>query len=299
MPGVVNTVNYVTAFERDLVQKYERELLTSEMTTNNVKFINANTVKLPFVELAGYKDHSRNGGFNRQAVKNNFQTFVLQHDRDVEFFVDKMDVDETNQAMAAANITNEFETQQAIPETDCYRISKTYSEFKTHGGTVDNTALTAENILTVIDNAMLKMTEDSVPLEGRILYVTPTVEKMLKEAKELQRYLNINGSNDGKVKRSIVDLDGLKIKPLLSTRMKTMYDFTDGCKPGATAKQIHMILFHPKSLLACDKHSYIKLWPEGTHTQGDGYLYQNRKYGDLFIIPNRIEGVYINAEAED
>jgi hypothetical protein len=294
-----NTVNYVTQFERELTQKYSRELMTSEMTTEKVKFINANTVKLPFVEMAGYKDHSRNGGFNRQNLKNDFQTFVLKHDRDVEFFVDTMDVDESNQALAAANITNEFETQQAIPETDCYRISKCYSEFKTAGGTPDNTALSVENILSIIDGAMKQMTEDEVPVEGRILYVTPTVDQYLKDAKELQRYLNVNGSNDGKVKRSIVDLDGLKIKPILSARMKTVYDFSDGCKPGVLAKQINMILFHPKSLLACDKHQYIKLWPEGTHTQGDGYLYQNRKYGDLFVIPNRKEGVYINAEAEE
>ena len=44
--------------------------MTSEMTSQKGKFINANTVRIPFIELAGYKDHSRNGGFNRQAVKN-------------------------------------------------------------------------------------------------------------------------------------------------------------------------------------------------------------------------------------
>lgn len=292
-----NTVNYVTQFERELTQKYRRELMTAEMTTEKVKFINANTVKLPFIEMAGYKDHSRNGGFNRQNVKNDFQTFVLKHDRDVEFFVDTMDVDESNLALAAANVTNEFEEQQAIPETDCYRTSKCYAEYKEHGGTPDSTALTNETILGIIDNAMMKMTEDEVPLEGRILYVTPSVEKMINEAKEIQRFIGLN-QNNGKIQRKIVDLDGLKIKPILSSRMKTVYDFSDGCKPGTNAKQINMILFHPKSLLACDKHQYIKLWPEGSHTQGDGYLYQNRKYGDLFVIPNRVEGIYINAEAE-
>jgi hypothetical protein len=292
-----NTVNYVTQFERELLQKYSRELMTAEMTTEHVRFINADTVKIPFIELAGYKDHSRNGGFNRQAVKNDFQTFVLKFDRDVEFFVDQMDVDESNNALIAANVTNEFETQQAIPETDCYRISKCYTEFKEHGGVPDTTALSNENILEVIDNAMMTMTEAEVPIEGRILYVTPTMEKNINEAKEIQRYISLN-QNTGNVNRKIVNLDGLKIKPILSARMKTIYDFTDGCKAGANAKQINMILFHPKSLLACDKHQYIKLWPEGTHTQGDGYLYQNRKYGDLFVIPNRVQGVYINAEAE-
>lgn len=293
-----NTVNYVTQFERSLTQKYARELMTSEMTTEKVKFINANTVKLPFIELAGYKDHSRNGGFNRQNVKNDFQTFVLKHDRDVEFFVDAMDVDETNLALASANITNEFEEQQAIPEIDCYRTSKLYADCKKHGAAIDNTVLSADNILSQIDAVMKTMTESDVPLEGRVLYVTPTVNQYLKDAKELQRYLNVNGSNDGKVKRAVVDLDGLKIKEILSARMKTVYDFTNGCVPGVSAKQINFILFHPKSILACDKHQYIKLWPEGTHTQGDGFLYQNRKYGDLFLIPNRKEGVYINAESE-
>ena len=79
-----------------------------------------------------------------------------------------------------------------------------------------------------------------------------------------------------------------------SSRMKTVYDFTEGFKPGAAAKQMNMILVHPKSVIASQKHSYIKLWPEGTHTNGDGYLYQNRKYGDLFLIDTRVQGVKIN-----
>lgn len=292
-----NTVNYVTQFQSELMQKYARELMTSEMTTQKVRFINANTIKIPFIEMAGYKDHSRNGGFNRQAVKNDYQTFILKFDRDVEFFVDQMDVDESNLALAAANVTNEFETQQAIPETDCYRNSKLYAEYKAAGETPDTTVLTNENVLSIIDTAMMNMTEEEVPMEGRILYVTPVVEKMINEAKEIQRFLSLT-QNSGTIRRKIVNLDGLKIKPILSNRMKTVYDFSDGCKPGSSAKQINMILFHPRSILACDKHQYIKLWPEGTHTQGDGYLYQNRKYGDLFLIPNRKQGVFINAESE-
>lgn len=292
-----NTVNYVTLFERELQQKYSRELMTADLTTPNVRFINANTIKVPYIEVAGYKDHSRNGGFNRQAVKNDFNTYTLAHDRDVEFFVDAMDVDESNQAVAAANTTNEFETQQAIPETDCYRISKLYADFKANGGTVNSTELKAENILTEFDKQMKIMTEAEVPVEGRVLYVTPSVNEILKQAKEMQRFINLN-ANNGNIQRTITSLDNVKIKEIISSRMKTVYDFTDGCKPGTTAKQINMILLHPKSVIACNKHSYIKLWPEGSHTQGDGYLYQNRQYWDLFVVKNRVEGIYINAEAE-
>lgn len=293
-----NVVNYVTLFQQELMQKYARELMTADLTTPNARFINANTIKVPYIEVAGYKDHSRNGGFNRQAVKNDFNTYTLAHDRDVEFFVDAMDVDESNQAVAAANTTNEFETQQAIPETDCYRISKLYADFKANGGTVNNDVLTTDNILSKFDDIMEKMDEDEVPEEGRVLYVTPHVNKLLKQAKELARYINMNDPKNEAIKRAITSLDDVKIKKIISKRMKTVYDFTDGCKPGTTAKQINMILLHPKSVIACNKHSYIKLWPEGSHTLGDGYLYQNRQYWDLFVIKNRVEGIYINAEAE-
>ena len=49
-----NTVNYVTQFQSELIQKYARELMTAEMTTQKVRFINANTIKIPFIEMAGY-----------------------------------------------------------------------------------------------------------------------------------------------------------------------------------------------------------------------------------------------------
>ena len=40
--------------------------------------------------------------------------------------------------------------------------------------------------------------------------------------------------------------------------------------------------------------TYINLWAPGSHTQGDGYLYQNRKYGDLFVLNTRSDGIKIN-----
>lgn len=93
-------------------------------------------------------------------------------------------------------------------------------------------------------------------------------------------------------------MDNVNIVEVPSGRLKTSYDFTDGFKPAADAKQINMILVHPSSVIAGDKHSYIRLWAPGTHTQGDGYLYQNRKYGDLFVLDTRKDGIAINTDAE-
>lgn len=294
-----NIVNYATKFEKQLRQKYTNELKTTALTSpeggQGIKFIDAKTIKIPFVKMDGYKDHSRNGGFNRQAVENDYMTKTLDFDRDIEFFVDAMDVDETNQALSAANVTNTFVTEQAIPETDCYRISKLYQEWVDLGGVVDDTAITSGNALTLFDKYMEVMDEAEVPEEGRFLYATPKAYTALKNADKVARSINVN-NNNGKIDRTVRTLDDVTLTKVPSSRMKTIYDFTSGFKPGTTAEQINMILIHPKSVIAVDKHAYIKLWPEGTHTQGDGWLYQNRKYGDLFVIDNRLDGIMINAD---
>ncbi|MCL2575134.1 MAG: capsid protein [Defluviitaleaceae bacterium] len=291
---MANFVNYASVFEGELRQKYNRELLTSGLTTENVNFLGGNTVKIPFLALRGYKNHSRDGGFNRQTVANGNLTKVLAHDRDVEFFVDAMDVDETNQVLAAVNLTNVFETEHAIPETDAYRLSKVHQDFIASGANADNRSLNRENVLEVFDEYMQRMDEEEVPQEGRILYVTPAVNKMLAQSAELNRVMNVI-EGDGNIKRNVRMLDEVQVVVVPTSRMKTAYDFSDGFVPVASARQINMMLIHPSSVIAVNKHSYIKLWAPGSHTVGDGYLYQNRQYGDLFVIDTRIGGIAINA----
>jgi hypothetical protein len=297
---MANVVNYATRFESHLRQKYTKELLTSDLTTpvggNGIRFINAKTINIPFINVGGYKDHRRIGGFNRQAVENEWIPKALSFDRDVEFFVDVMDVDESNQSLSTANVTNTFLTEQAIPETDRYRISKLYADFVEQGGTVDTAVLTAANLLSKFDEYMLELDEGEVPDEGRIIFVTTAIHSLLKTAQGITRSIT-NGTDA--VSRAINRLEDVKIVKLPSSRMKTVYDFSDGFAPGASARQINMILLHPSALIAADKHAYIHMWAPGTHQQGDGFLYQNRKYGDLFVIDTRVKGIKINAEGVD
>ncbi len=290
-----NTVNYATQFEQDIKQKYTRELLTADLTTQNIMFSGANKVKIPYITVSGYKDHGRNGGFNRGAVENQFMEKTLGFDRDIEFFVDSMDVDETNQALSAANITNTFITEKAIPETDAYRLSKLYSEFTALGKTAATDVITAATILEKFDSMMEEMDNAEVPEDGRILYLIPSYYTMIKQAEQIVRHLEV--TKNATVNRHVRDLDEVKIKRIPNGRMKTVYNFTDGFTPATSAKQMNMILVHPQSVIAADKHSYINLWAPGSHTQGDGYLYQNRKYGDLFVLDTRVDGIAINKEA--
>ncbi len=292
---------YAETFTQLLQQKYAKELCSDDLTKSNpqVTFINAQTIKLPRMAVSGYKDHTRTPGFNSGTLSNDWEPKKLSHDRDVEFFIDPMDIDETNLTLSVANIQNTFETEQAIPEKDCYRFSKLYSELNTHkAGNINTTAITAANFLDVFDDLMEAMDEAGVPEEGRILYLTPKMMKTAKKADGIQRTIDVSGSSNV-VNRKVHSLDDVILKSVPSARMKTAYDFTEGCKPAGSAKQINLILIHTSCVVCRDKYSYIKLFTPGTDSRtADGYLYQNRCYGDLFLLEKKADGCAMNVDSE-
>ena len=295
-------LKYAETFAPALEQKYAKELASFELFQSNkqVKFIDAQTIKLPSITLSGYKDHTRGSlGFNQGTITNEWEPKKLAHDRSIEFVIDPMDVDETNKTVSIGNVQNTLEEEQTIPEKDSYVFSKLYDEATTYaanGATISTEALTAENILEQFDSAMEKMDEAGVPGAGRLLYVTPKVNKLLKEAKDIQRVMGVTG--EGSVKRSIYDLDDVKIKVVQSARLKSKYNFTEGCVAAADAKQINFILVHPTAVIARDKYSYINVFEPGSDSRtADNYLLQSRFYMDAFLVKNRANGIYINAQA--
>lgn len=290
--------DYATTFTQLLQQKYAKELCSDALAQSNqqVKFLNAQMIKLPRMTVSGYKDHTRTPGFNSGTLSNDWEPKKLEHDRDIEFFVDPMDIDETNLTLSVANIQNTFETEQAIPEKDSYRYSKLHAELTAYSGRIDNTVIDAAIFLEAFDTEMAIMDEASVPEEGRMLYVTPTMAKIVMEAEGLQRVMTVTSPST--INRKVHSLDDVTIKKVPAARMKTKYDFTDGCVAATDAKQINWILIHPSCVVARDKYSYIKLFAPGTDSRtADGYLYQNRNYGDLFMLEKKVEGCALNVTA--
>lgn len=290
--------DYATTFTQLLQQKYAKELCSDALAQSNqqVKFLNAQTIKLPRMTVSGYKDHTRTPGFNSGTLSNDWEPKKLEHDRDIEFFVDPMDIDETNLTLSVANIQNTFETEQAIPEKDSYRFSKLHAELTKYTGRIDSTVITAANFLEVFDTEMAIMDEAGVPEEGRVLYVTPSMRKIVKEAEGIQRMMTV--TTPSTINRKVHSLDDVAIKMVPAARMKTKYDFTDGCVAASGAEQINWILIHTSCVVARDKYSYIKLFTPGTDSRtADGYLYQNRNYGDLFLLEKKVEGCSMNVTA--
>lgn len=282
-----NTVNYAEVWSNTLRDLYGQELTSTDLYNSNsdIKITGGKTLKIPNLTVTGYKDHSRSTiGFNAGSATNSYETKTLDHDRDIEFAVDPMDVDETDSVMSCANIHNRFEKTQAIPELDCYTYSKLYTEATRVNATIKTGSLTTSTVLSDFDSNLEAFEEAGVPLDRVILYCTPTYKKLLKNAEGIQRTLDVK--QGGGIDRRVHSLDDIsKIVTVPSARFKTAYDFTNGCAAATGAKQINYILIDPECQVSRVKYSYIHFFAPGTDSRtADNYLYQNRRYNGTFAI---------------
>lgn len=294
-------LNYAELYLQALQQKFVKGLsftaLYNTPNNANIKFVNAKTIQIPRISTGGFTDVNREtvGTFTRRA-DNDFETKTIDHDREFRTLVDPMDIDETNMALTISNITRVFNDEHKIPEMDKYAASKLFSEHATHGGVPVETAITTANVLSIFDDMMEKMDDAEVPQEGRILYVTPQINKTLKQASELQRKLDVGGTGGQAVNRSIYSLEDVSITVVPSSRMKTLYNFTDGAVPDVTARQINLILIHPVTVLTPQKYEFVSL-DQPTASSGGKYLYYERKYWDLFVIEKKVPGIEMHVTA--
>lgn len=289
-------LNYAEQYQQGLQQRFTQGLFFNALysTPNNaqIKWVNAKTIQIPRIDVTGMVDVDRDtiGDFSRQ-VDNSWETKTLAHDREFRTLVDPVDVDETNMAITIANTTRVFNDEQKIPEMDKYMASKLFSEFEDHGGEANETELTAANVLEVFDKLMEDMDEAEVPSEGRLLYVTPPVYTLLKNAQQVQRNIIVSSGNT--INRNVYSLDEITLVRVPSSRMKTIYDFTRGATEGAGAVQINMILIHPSAIISPQKYEFVSLDSPSAKTGGK-YLYYERKYWDVFAIERKVPGMAFN-----
>ena len=132
-------LNYAQVWEPELLEILMQGTLTSPFVTTNVKWLNAKTFHFTRLSTSGYKNHNRNGGWNKGSFAQTDVPFTLTHDRDISFLVDKADVDETNATASIQNISPNFEQTPVAPETDSLFFSKVaqaaQQEERYHGST--------------------------------------------------------------------------------------------------------------------------------------------------------------------
>ena len=294
-------VNYAESYERALAQAYPNVLNFGELynVANNqtYKFVDSKTIHIPSISVTGRKNVNRDaidGNFQRN-VDNSFETKTLTFYREWSTSIDPADVLDTNMILTIQNATKVFNEEQKFPEKDAYTISKIYADWVAEGKEADKTPLTVDNVLIVFDKLMEAMDEALVPSNGRLLYVTPAVKTLLKQASQIGLSRNVQtGANT--INRVVDRLDEIKLISVPSFLMKTAYNFTTGFEPSGSAKQINLFLVHPSAILTPSKYAFVGMEAPAAGTKGD-YIYYEKEYSDVFILNNRTGAIAFNVEA--
>ena len=276
-------LNYAKSYSQALAQAYPYVLhfaaLRSTENDKRYRWTGANTIEVPTLSTTGRVDASRDTiSVAARNFNNTWTPLTLKNHRKWSTLVHPMDIDETNQVASIQNIT---------------KVSKIYADWTAASGAGDTTAVTVDNILTLFDSYMTAMDEANVPAVGRILYVTPPINAMLKEAKQIARTIQ-NG--DTAVNRAVESLDEVKIEKVPSALMKTVYDFSEGYKDGLSTKQIHMLLIHPSAVITPEKYAFAQLDEPSAGSEGK-WVYFEESYEDVFVLAKHKDAIQFNVEA--
>lgn len=350
-------LNYAEQWSPELLEILMQGTLTSPFVTQNVRWLDAKTFHFTQMSTSGYKNHSRNGGWNKGDYVQKDVPFTLTHDRDISFLVDKADVDETNATASIQNISRIFEQTQVVPETDALFFSKVaQAAQKTegyHSSTAASTGYTKAKVFGALKDILAKGKLRRYKANGSlIMYVTSAIMDTLEQSTEFTRKIEMTQISEGGlgIETRVTDIDGVPIMEVIDDERfydafdwepedggfapakniyfkttdtdiasgKTYYTESNGTYTAVSspakanlgtyyekkaAHKINVLVACGQTCKTVPKISSIYYFNPGGHTEGDGYLYQNRSLSDVFVFPNgrdgKIDSVYVDVDTAE
>lgn len=301
-------LNYAETYSNELLEIQIQEALTSPFITSNVRWLDAKTFHFTQMSVSGYKNHNRKGGWNSGEFNQTDVPYTVAHDRDVQFLVDKADVDETNKTASIQNISSVFESTQVVPELDALFFSKVAA-----AATGEYRSSTAageynkENVFPKLKGMMAAGKLRRYKAKGAlIMYVTSEIMDLLEQSESFTRKIEMTQIAEGGVgiETRVTDIDGVPVMEVIDD--ERFYDAFNwepeagGFEPATGAHKINVLIACGQTCKTVPKISSIYFFDPGAHTEGDGYLYQNRQLCDTFVFPNgkdgKVDSVYVDID---
>jgi hypothetical protein len=271
------------------------------------------------MSTSGYKNHSRNGGWNRGTYTQTDVPYTVTHDRDVEFLIDQADVDETNKTASIQNISSTFEKTWGVPETDALFFSKVAQVAQSVDGYHSSTGAstyTKANVFSKLKSFLATGKLRRYKAQGvLIMYVTSQIMDLLEQSTDFTRKIEMTQIAEGGmgIETRVTEIDGVPIMEVIDD--ERFYDSfswepeTGGFEPMKKsddvtgAHKINVLIACGQTCKTVEKISSIYFFDPGAHTEGDGYLYQNRKLSDVFVFPNgrdgKVDSVYVDVDTTE
>ena len=317
-------LNYAEQWNPELLEILIQGSLTSPFITENVKWLGAKTFHFTQMSTSGYKNHNRKGGWNTGTYSQEDLPYTLTHDRDIEFLVDKADVDETNATASIKNISTTFVKTQVVPETDALffsKVAQAAQDTEGYHGTTPIASYTKAKFFGMLKDILAKGKLRRYKANGSlIMYVRSEIMDALEQSTEFTRKIEMTQIAEGGIgiETRVTDIDGVTIMEVIDDERfydafnwepedggfeplkKVTEDTEHGIKAVTGAHKINVLVACGQTCKTVPKINSIYYFEPGAHTKGDGYLYQNRSFSDVFVFPNgrdaKIDSVYVDVD---
>lgn len=308
-----NTNNYAQVWASELLDILIQGTLTSPFVTSNVRWVGARTFHFTQMNTSGFKTHNRNGGWNSGKYIQTDVPFTVEHDRDIEFLVDKADVDETNATASAQNISRTFEQTQVVPETDALffsRVAQVALKTEGYNSSTSISDYTVENVFSKLKAILGAGKLRRYKARGSlIMYVVSEIMDLLERSKEFTRKIELTQIAEGGmgIETRVTEIDGVTVMEVIDDERfydKFNWDPEDGgFEPDTGAHKINVLVACGETCKTVPKISSIYFFAPGAHTKGDGWLYQNRALSDTFVFPNgknkKVDSIYVDIDTAE
>lgn len=301
-----DTFNYAERWQEEILETINQNTLTAPFITSNVDWLDAKTFHFTQMSVSGYQDHVTTGGWNTGEITQADHPYTVEHDRDIEFAVDKRNVDETNSTASIENITEVFTRTQQAPEVDAFFYSSVAADAAT-AGLSDSFAIASYDTTNVYSRLKAALTNGKLRLYRQrgslLLYVNSTIMDLLERSDDFVREIEMtNVMPDGTGLNSrVTSIDGIPVIEVIDDeRFYNSFDYTDGFTPAVGGFKINFMYASVETVKTVPKISSIYAFAPGNHTKGDSWLYQNRAFWDTFVFPNNttgnVDSVYVELD---
>ena len=294
---MANTVTKAAVYNAILDEVVSAGLTSAPLTANQSRLVynGGNSVKIAKLSTDGYSDYSRANGYTEGSATLAWEDHTIRMDRGKSFNVDVMDADETMQTLSATNLIGEFAKDKEVPEIDAYRYSSIFGAI-VNDATVRYGYYTpaADTLLTTFQGNVADIQDEIGEQEPLIAFMSMAAWKYLTTSTELSKQLMVRDGGNG-INTKTYEIDGVRIVPVPSARMKTEYTFgNNGFTAKDFAQDMNWIIMSQNAAVAFVKHQKVKVVSAEDNQSADAEKIMMRLYHDCWVYENKHNAIYVS-----
>lgn len=297
-----NIKEYGTLIQENLDKKMVQESVTGWMENNigEVIYNGGRKVKIPKIEMDGLGNYIKDKGFTGGSVTFEYEEREMKYDRGRSFSVDSMDVDETGFVLVAGRTMDEFQRTHVVPEVDTVRLSTLATLAINNNNAAYGYTPDKKTALDTLKDAISTMRDKG--FSGRLM-VHCTYEFKTALEKGLTGQLSPATLTLGGITTEVPSVDGCPLIATESSKMVSAIDLLDGTTSGqeaggfkksANALGVNFILVAEEAPIAISKTDKLRIFDPEINQDADAWKADYRKYHDIWVLDNKINGVYVN-----